>query len=51
MYFNRTTNLTFFNIPLPPTASGFPKILDLSLKDDELFVVALSWFTESVAGD
>ena len=33
-YFNGTANFTFFNTPLPPKTTAFPKILDLCLNDD-----------------
>ena len=40
-YFNGTAIFPLINTP---SSAGFPKILDLYLKDDELFVVTLSGF-------
>ena len=40
-YFNGTAIFALINTP---SSAGFPKILDLYLKDDELFVETLSGF-------
>ena len=44
-YFSGTTIFTFYNdLSLPLAAVAFPTILDLCLKDNELFITTLIGF-------